>query len=99
MAVVGALGAQVFRARVLPQRVGRAGRQAVGGVAQVVHWVLEAERLQAALLAEGGRQRPPHLGGALRLTVSGWGFDLVLYRLGGQRVGVGVVERGRAVSD
>lgn len=99
VAVVRALGAQVLRAGVVPQRVGGVCGQAVGGVTQVVHGVLEGQRLQAALLAERRVQRPPHLRRALRLTVSGRHFDLVWRRLGGERVGEGVVQRGRGVSD
>lgn len=52
VAVVRALRAQVLGAGVLPQRVGGACGQAVGGVTQVVDGVLEGQRLQAALLAE-----------------------------------------------
>lgn len=62
----------------------------------MVDRVLEGERLQAALLAEGRVQRPPHLRRALRLTVSGRGFRLVRRRLGRRRVGVGVK---RSVAD
>lgn len=99
VAVVRALCAQVLGAGVLPQRVGGTCGQAVGGVTQVVDGVLEGQRLEAALLAEGGVQRPPHLRRALRLTVSGRGFDLVRRRLWGQGVGVWIAKRGRAVSD
>ena len=38
-------------------------------VAEVVHGVLEGERLQAALLAEGGVDGPPHLWRALGQVV------------------------------
>ena len=51
-------------------------------VAEVVHGVLEGERLQAALLAEGGVDGPPHLWRALGQVVP----LLQGFRLGGDRL-------------
>lgn len=65
----------------------------------MVDRVLEGQRLQAALLAKRRVQRSPHLWRALRLAVSGRRSSLVWHRLGGDGVGVRVVERGRSVSD
>lgn len=99
VAVVRALRAQVLGAGVPLQRVGGACGHAVGGVTQLVHGVLEGQRLQAALLAEGGVQRAPCLRRALRLPLFGRGFGLVRRRLRRDRVGMGVRYRGRGVSD
>lgn len=65
----------------------------------MVDRVLEGQRLQAALLAERRVQRPPHLWCALRLAVSGRPSSLVRHRLGGDGVGVRVVQRGRGMSN
>lgn len=65
----------------------------------MVDGVLERERLQAALLTDGGVQRPPHLRSALWLSISGRDFGLVWCRLRCERVGVGVGNRGNGMSD
>ena len=61
----------------------------------MVDWVLEGQRLQAALLIE----RWVRLSLCLRLTLPGCCSDLVQHRLGGDGFGVGVVEGGLGAAD